>query len=144
MSNSPLEKMIKFVKPGMTVYYTDVCNNEDFEVVSVTDTHIELKDVTGEVFEYRIGHMQYGWNISRKDLEIIELSRCKEYRLWSDRSASFIDATHYTPDEAIKRADEIAAMHYHHLHAVRVEEFSLPRDAYLHGKQIYIIGQVTA
>jgi len=75
MSNSPLEKAIEFVKPGMKVFYSDMCNNEEFEVVSVSATHIELKDETGEVFEHRIGCMQYGWRLSSADQNFVNSVR---------------------------------------------------------------------
>jgi len=74
MSNSPLETMIEFVKPGMTVVYSDMCNNEDFKVLSVSEKIITLEDENGEVFQHRIGRMQYGWRISCKDLEFIRLT----------------------------------------------------------------------
>lgn len=64
------------IKPGMTVYYTDMANNEKFEVLESDGVELTVKsDDTGDIETMSYENLQYGWELSRKDQEFIEAIR---------------------------------------------------------------------
>ena len=63
----------EFVKVGMTLFFTDPCQCERFEVMAVNEKSMTVRDATGEEFEKDFDGLQIGWSFTSKDLEFIEL-----------------------------------------------------------------------